>query len=120
MKCSYCGREAEWMDNAVIYGRSYGKSKMIWFCRPCDAWVGCHNNTKEPLGTFADKDLRTARIKAHAAFDVLWKSGVMKRKEAYKYLSEKMGRDMHVGQSDLATCNQIIKLCGGRNEGGEL
>lgn len=55
MICPYCKRPAKWVENKEIYGKNYGKSYMMWLCKPCDAYVGCHNNTKEPLGTLANK-----------------------------------------------------------------
>ena len=58
MQCNYCGREAEWVENKEIYGRNYGKSYMAWLCRPCDAYVGCHQNTKKPLGRMSNKEER--------------------------------------------------------------
>ena len=30
--CPYCGRQAEYVDSKVIYGRSYG---MAYLCRKC-------------------------------------------------------------------------------------
>ena len=35
--CDYCGRETEYVDSKVIYGKSYGK---IYLCRNCMAYVG--------------------------------------------------------------------------------
>ena len=49
--CPYCGRQAEYVDSKVIYGRSYG---MAYLCRNCDAYVGVHRGTDEPLGRLAD------------------------------------------------------------------
>ena len=118
MICNYCGKEAEWVSNAEIYGKPYGKSFMIWLCRPCGAYVSCHNNTKNPLGSLADTELRGLRIKAHAVFDKLWRKehGTMKRKEAYLWLKNQFGREIHIGESDKKTCSQIISLLisGGR------
>jgi hypothetical protein len=111
MLCPYCGAPARWVENKEVYGKNYGKSFMMWLCKPCDARVGCHQNTKNPLGTLANKELRTIRMKAHAAFDPLWKTGRMKRWEAYKWLAEKMGvKEIHIGESDEETCLKIISL----------
>jgi len=107
--CPYCSNPAEWVDNAEVYGRSYGKSSMIWLCRPCGAYVGCHNNTTKPLGTLANKELRDLRKKAHEAIDPIWQSGKKKRKEVYIWLMEKFGREIHIGQSDIETCKAIIE-----------
>ena len=109
MKCPYCNKEAEWTANKVIYGKNYGKSYMCWYCKNCDAYVGCHENTKVPLGSMANKELRDWRKKAHAIIDPLWKSGKMKRKEVYAKLKEQFGFEVHVAKSDIDMCKRIIK-----------
>lgn len=113
MECSICGSEAEWVENKKVYGRNYGKSVMIWLCTnsKCGAYVGCHQNTQRPKGTFADKATRQARMKAHAALDPLWQpttKRLYKRQTVYKMLSAHFGHDIHIGESDIATCEQII------------
>ena len=59
MNCNHCNQEAEWVENKEVYGKNYGQSYMIWLCRPCDAYVGCHNNTKTPKGNFLAKAKRS-------------------------------------------------------------
>ena len=110
MACPYCGKPAEWVDNAERYGRRYGKSWMCWWCRGCDAYVGCHRNTRVPLGTMADANTRMWRTRAHAAIDPLWKGGHMSRSKMYDWLSERLGRDVHVGSSSAAECREIIGI----------
>jgi len=110
MKCPYCGKQAEWVENKEIYGKNYGKSFMCWLCKNCDAYVGCHRNTKKPLGTMADKETREWRKKAHAIFDPFWKEWKMTRDEAYKMLETAMGKKTHIGESDIETCKIIIKI----------
>lgn len=106
--CPYCHKAAIWTENKTIYGRNYGKSYMCYICPPCGAYVGCHNNTRHPLGTLANKELREARILAHAVLDPIWKSGVMTRSEVYSKLKEVFGREVHIAQSDLDECREII------------
>ncbi len=83
---------------------------MMWLCKPCDAYVGCHNNTKEPLGTMANRLTREWRRKAHEVFDPLWKDKHYSRSGAYILLSRKMGKETHIAESDVETCKQIIKV----------
>ena len=109
MTCPYCKKEAKWCENKEIYGRNFGKSFMCHYCKDCDAYVGCHNNTRRPLGTMANKELREWRVKAHAVIDPLWKEGGIPRKEVYALLKEKLGRAIHIGESDIETCKEIIK-----------
>lgn len=111
MKCNHCGRQAEWVDNQEVYCKSYGTSTMIYLCRPCDAFVGCHNNTKTPKGRFLAKaDLREARKRAHGVIDPLWQSGKYKRKTVYIRLNEAFGKEIHVGDTEtVEECEEIIE-----------
>lgn len=108
MICPYCKKEAEWVSNEKVYGKRYGKSYMCWWCKSCDAYVGCHQNTTKPLGTMANKELREWRIKTHAVIDPLWKGGEMKRYEVYQMLKDKFGKEVHIGETDIKTCKEII------------
>lgn len=110
MKCPYCQKEAEWVDNKEVYGRRYGKSYMAYYCRPCDAYVGCHNNTRAPLGTMANKELRMWRMKAHDVIDPLWKLGIYKRGRVYELLKGHFGEEVHIGESDIERCKAIIEI----------
>ncbi len=110
MFCPYCKQEAKWCENKEKYGRNFGKSYMCYFCKDCDAYVGTHQNTRRPLGTMANAELRWWRIKAHEIIDRRWKSGEMKRKTMYKMLDEMMGKTMHIGQSTIEECKKIIEL----------
>jgi len=112
MKCNHCGKEAKWVENKIVYnGKNYGKSYMIWWCKDCDAYVGCHNNTKQPKGNIlAKRDLRKARLETHAFIDPIWKSKKYKRKTVYKRLEEAFGKPIHVGGIEtVKECQEIIK-----------
>jgi len=127
--CPYCGRPAELVDIQVIYGKSYG---LIWLCRPCEAWVGTHKNSKKhaPLGRLANEELRNWKKRAHERFDLLWQRKVRKegctvtaaRRAAYKWLAEQLGISMracHIGRFDVEQCKRTVAICamkGGKNE----
>lgn len=111
MVCPFCKAPAQWVENKAIYGRNYGRSYMVWLCVPCDAYVGCHNNTRNPLGTMANAETRQWRQKAHAVFDPVWKTGFLKRKKAYDLLSKKLGYEVHIGESSIEQCKTIINAC---------
>lgn len=83
---------------------------MCYYCKPCDAYVGCHQNTPRALGTLANKELREARIKAHAYIDPIWKFGRMSRDRVYGILHRHFDRETHIGESDLATCKEILTI----------
>ena len=107
MKCPYCQKDAEWTSNEVIYGRRYGKSWMCYWCKDCDSYVGCHQNTRQALGMMANKELRQLRMKCHALFDPLWKEGSMSRKSAYHFLKKGTGIK-HIGGANEKDCQKII------------
>lgn len=108
MKCPFCNNNAEWVENKEIYGTNYGKSYMCYLCRSCDAYVGCHQNTKKPLGTMANKELREWRKKAHANIDPQWKDFGRSRGSVYAELKELFGKEVHIGESDIETCKKIV------------
>ena len=111
MRCNHCNKEAVWVENKEIYGKNYGKSYMIWWCKDCDAYVGCHNNTKKPKGKYLAKaDLREARKKAHSIIDPLWQTGKYKRKTVYIRLKEAFDYEVHIGNTKTPEeCEEIIK-----------
>lgn len=83
---------------------------MCYYCKPCGAYVGTHQNTEKPLGTMANGELRKARIAAHANIDPYWKEKGWSRGDVYAKLKEHFGRDIHVGESDLETARAIAAL----------
>lgn len=113
--CPYCNGSAEYVSSSEVYGgRDYGK---IYLCRPCQAWVGVHKGTKKPLGRLADAKLRQWKIKAHQAFDPIWKEGHMNRYQAYKWLSIVLGiprKKCHIGMFDIKTCQKVIEVTQGK------
>ena|SRR3990167_2372253 len=118
MICPYCNGTAEWVENKEIYGKNYGRSFMIYLCRSCHAYVGCHENSRKPLGTLANAETRDWRKKAHTIFDPLWKTNIqwsdnrtkVRREKAYGLLKRYFGFDVHIGEADVKTCKKIIEL----------
>lgn len=113
--CPYCENKAEGVDGSEIYPhRKDLYSKWFYRCTPCDAYVGCHPNTKTPLGRLANAELRKFKSLAHRAFDPLWKKGGMKRSEAYKALATEMSipkKECHIGMFDVEQCKRVIAIC---------
>lgn len=106
--CPYCGGKPEYVDSRVIYGQSFG---MIYLCSKCDAYVGVHKGTDNPLGRLANKELRHWKKEAHLYFDKVWKLKIMTRGEAYTYLSGwlEVPRDYtHIGMFSIETCKQVV------------
>lgn len=110
--CPYCRQPSVLTPSSVIYGpgTNYG---MFWRCAPCDAYVGTHKSSPwhAPLGRLANSELRALKVKTHAAFDPLWRGGLMTRTEAYDLLAKILdiprGR-AHIGMFDPAQCRRVI------------
>lgn len=111
MKCQYCKQEAKQVTGKEIYPhRPDLHHKDFYQCEPCGAYVGCHPTSTVPLGELADKETRTARQKAHAAFDPIWKNKEMSRHKAYHWLSSVLGikhEKTHIGMFDAETCRKV-------------
>jgi hypothetical protein len=120
--CDYCKEKTILVPDTKVYGRSYGGK--LWICVPCDAWVGCHKGSKDhaPLGRLANDELRRWKIRAHAAFDPLWKAKIRidkcsqseARKAGYVWLANELGIELkkcHIGYMDVAMCEKVVKLC---------
>ena len=110
LTCPFCGKEAPWVENKEIYGKNLGKSFMCYYCKDCDASVGCHENTTVPLGIMANRETKHMRIKAHRHIDPYWKSGKIGRQSLYTRISIELGKPMHIGEADIATCQAILDL----------
>jgi zinc-finger-containing domain len=114
--CPYCGVDAKLITGDVIYRSRPDLSDLrFYFCKPCDAYVGTHKGTLNPLGRMANAELRKARMAAHAKFDPLWKSGGMKRNEAYKKLSDLLGihvSQCHIAMFELDMCKRVLEVLG--------
>ena len=113
--CPYCGKASKLAKSAEIYPHSAHDYGWFWLCKPCDAYVGTHSNSRRhaPLGRLANKELREAKKAAHAAFDPLWRESDWSRKDAYNWLTQQMGRvrQVHIGEMDTADCRLIITIC---------
>lgn len=114
VNCPYCGKTAYLVGGKKIYPHRpdlFGKS--FYECEPCEAFVGCHTGTINPLGRLANLELRKKKMAAHAVFDPIWRTGKMTRGDAYKVLAEKLGieqKDCHIGMFDVDMCNKVIEV----------
>lgn len=113
LRCPFCGAGVKLEDNIKIYrSRSYGKAYICDNFPTCDTYVGVHKDTNKPLGTLANKELRTLRMKCHEVFDPLWKSGRMSRSRAYRVLSDIMSMDVnrtHIGMFNIDQCRWMLR-----------
>ena len=115
MICPYCNSEAKLEDTIKIYkSRSYGMAYICSNYPECDSYVGVHKGTDKPLGRMANKELRKAKSIAHFIFDKLWKSGLVRRNEAYEWLAKKLNikrEDCHIGMFDVEMCKKAALVC---------
>lgn len=112
------------------------KHGLAYLCQHWPACTGAHGAHPDgsPMGTPASKDVRVARIRAQAAFDVLWHDAdkltcyhakndeeraflkKVARKRAYAWLRDRlsMNRDQyHIGEFDMETCTRVVEICRG-------
>lgn len=110
--CAYCKQPSKlYKDSTPIYGKDYGP---VWACIPCKAWVGCHPGGVKPLGRLAKKRLRVLKHEVHESFDKIWKFKIMRRTQAYQWLSNQLGipkQYTHVGMFNEDTCTKAITIC---------
>lgn len=93
-----------------LVGVDYG---MIYYCPQCGAYVGVHKGTDRAKGRLANAELRRCKIEAHRYFDELYKRGLMKRREAYKWLSDQLGLPpeyTHIGMFNPETCAKVVDV----------
>jgi hypothetical protein len=118
--CPYCLQYTVHVSDSEVYSGG-GFGGMIYLCRDCNAYVGCHarNGGIESKGRLANKELREAKIEAHRYFDNMWKrkTGISKghaRSRAYKWLTEQLNiaaEYCHVGMFDVAECKKVVEVC---------
>ena len=96
------------------YSAKFPKNPWFYGCSTypkCQTTHGCHQENGKPLGKPADKETKDWRIRAHDAFDKLWKDGgPLNRHQAYAWISHRMGFQVHMGESDIDTCKKVIEL----------
>lgn len=121
IKCPYCGSRALLRPASVVYGpKADDPAAPYYVCARypvCNSYVAAHKKTELPMGTLADGTLRRKRIEAHRSFDRLWISGLMTKKQAYRWLQAKLDlpeQEAHIGKFSLFRCEEVIRLCSSR------
>lgn len=114
--CPYCGAHAVLQKGSFVYGEK-SKEEYLYVCSNyprCDSYVGVHSGTKIPKGTLANAELRNKRIKTHKIFDQVWKSNLMTKKEAYRWMTYVLGLTFemgHIGKFSEYRCDELINIC---------
>lgn len=113
LRC-HCGRPAV-LRSAEGICKSCQPGAMVYVCSnypACDSFVMAHPGTLEPMGSLADPKLRRLRYDAHKQFDQIHQSGLMTRKEAYRWLSYIVQAPMehaHIGHLGEYYCRVVIE-----------
>lgn len=120
MHCPYCGSPVvRRRGRALFRDRAWNPGGIYYVCSrypACNAYVSAHQASHLPMGTLADPALRRKRILAHAAFDALWQSGPLTKKEAYRWLQGALGlppEQAHIACFSDYQCDKVIALCNG-------
>lgn len=113
--CIECGCTATLVGGKHIYPhRTDLYERWFWRCA-CGAYCGTHRGTTKPLGNPCGWATRQARMRAHNAFDPLWKnSGRMSRMEAYHWLATMTGipyHKCHIGMMTEQQADLVTRLC---------
>lgn len=124
--CPYCNKNAVLHETSekFYHGTNFGP---LWVCEPCQAWVGV-GPKREPVGRLANKELRQAKMLAHAEFDPLWHRKVERdlcthkvaRAAGYQWLAGVLGippAQCHIGMFDADTCMRVAAVCKRYNKG---
>lgn len=104
--CTGCNRRvlARLTDGSEMYPNRPDLADLpFWVCMTdgCNAFVGTHHKTKnryKALGFLATPEVKRWRMMIHGILDPLWKQNKIKRGKAYKYISNRLGRDFHTAQ----------------------
>jgi ssDNA-binding Zn-finger/Zn-ribbon topoisomerase 1 len=108
VKCPECG--AQMLLKPSKYNPFYGCTK--WRETGCKGSHGAHPDGS-PMGVPANAATKLARSRAHEAFDRMWKSWHMTRKEAYRWMQLALGLskdEAHIGKYSEAQCDQLVAL----------
>jgi len=108
LTCPECGKPMRLRYSKKNDSRFYGCTG--W--PDCDVVHGAHPDGK-PLGKPGDRATRSARKRAHEAFDQLWKpaGARMTRGQAYAWLEGYFDLDedeAHIGNFDSTQCEELV------------
>ena len=115
--CPNCGAKATLHPASYVYDNSRSAGSYLYVCNRypiCNSYVAAHRSTLLPMGSLADAELRHKRIQAHRAFDRLWRSGLMSKKEAYQWIQAEFGlheEQAHIAQFGTYMCDRLIHAC---------
>lgn len=114
IKCPYCGSVAVLQKASYVYGADAIEEHLYVCSRypACNSYVGVHRGTLIPKGTLANGDLRNKRIQTHRVFSRLWATGIMTKKQAYRWMQYKFGLtpdQAHIGCFSEYCCDELMR-----------
>ena len=134
--CIHCDRPARRTDGREVYPHRRDLHDRVFYrCDDCDAHVGAHRSSGEPLGRPANAELRRARMTLHHdVLDPLWLNAPATggyepedlkargriqgsaRGRVYAWLADRMGltrEQTHTALFDLDQCRRAYRLLKG-------
>ena len=108
VNCGLCSSPMVLRDSVKYPGRRF------WGCvrwPECDGAHGAHPDGR-PLGIPGDRETCAARMRAHAAFDQLWKGGSMSRQDAYRWMRRALGlsrKEGHIAMFNIEQCDALVR-----------
>lgn len=132
--CAHCGGETRHTRGEEIYPHRPDLAFLHFYrCDSCDAHVGCHGETKRPLGNPANKELRRLRNDVHRVLDPIWENALdiypggkdergrkiirhAARARTYAFLADRLGiskKKCHTAMFDAETCRAAIEILTG-------
>jgi len=111
--CCGCKKitDCELVTGKQIYPNLNNLSTKSFYICICGLYVGCHQNTENPLGTIPTEEMRVARKTIHKAIDQLWKNKLISRKKIYSFISKEIGFSYHTGATkSIEECRKVCKI----------
>jgi ssDNA-binding Zn-finger/Zn-ribbon topoisomerase 1 len=121
--CPECGAPMKLRSTGKFTYRN-GTRRRFWGCTrypDCKGMHGAHPDGR-PVGIPANAETKRARIRAHAAFDEVWKSGAMDRRAAYRFMQDLMGMtadEAHIGRFTKEQCDTLVERIAEVRRSGE-
>lgn len=113
-RCPYCGSTTVLRSADGIY-HDNSRHVMLYVCKnypKCDCYVRVKPGTFAPMGIPANRQLRQLRTQTHMVFDRLYNTGIMSKRNAYRWLADYMCcplSEAHIGLMGEYYCHQVIR-----------
>ena len=118
MNCPYCGAPAICRPSSMVHGgNTWQNDTFLYVCSrwpECDSYVTAHKYSLIPMGSMANKSLRSKRMQAHRAMDELRRCRHMDTWAVYVWIQMKMDLPpdkAHIGMFSEEMCDRLISIC---------